>query len=117
MDGSNYSDLNKTWIFDLDGTLVEHNGYKIGGDILLPGVKELFSKIPNDDIIIIITARSSKFKEETVRFLIQNKLRYNHIIFNLPTGERFLINDIKPNGLKTAYAFNIERNVGVKKLL
>ena len=25
------STLSKTWIFDLDGTIVKHNGYKIDG--------------------------------------------------------------------------------------
>lgn len=34
------STLPKTWIFDLDGTLVKHNGYKIDGhDTLLERVK------------------------------------------------------------------------------
>ena len=34
------STLPKTWIFDLDGTILKHNGYKIDGeDTLLPGVK------------------------------------------------------------------------------
>ena len=29
------STLNKTWIFDFDGTLVVHNGYKTGEDRFL----------------------------------------------------------------------------------
>ena len=34
------STLSKTWIFDLDGTLLKHNGYKTDGeDSLLEGVK------------------------------------------------------------------------------
>ena len=33
------STLGHTWIFDLDGTIVKHNGYLIDGkDTLLPGV-------------------------------------------------------------------------------
>ena len=44
MDRSIFSNLNKTWIFDLDGTLVIHNGYKCGEDTLLPGVKEFFDE-------------------------------------------------------------------------
>ena len=31
------STLGHTWILDLDGTLVEHNGYKTGEDKLLKG--------------------------------------------------------------------------------
>ena len=35
------STLSKTWIFDIDGTLVKHNGYKLDGrDTLLEGAKE-----------------------------------------------------------------------------
>lgn len=38
-----FSPLAKTWILDIDGTIVKHNGYKIDGyDTLLEGVKEFF---------------------------------------------------------------------------
>ena len=50
MDRSIFSNLNKTWIFDLDGTLVIHNGYKCGEDTLLPGIKEFF-----DETLLILT--------------------------------------------------------------
>ena len=51
------SPLGHTWIMDLDGTLVKHNGYKEGGDVLLPGVKEFIDSLPEGDMIVIITAR------------------------------------------------------------
>lgn len=42
-----FSSLNKTWILDVDGTLVKHNGYKIDGyDTLLDGVKDFFEQLP-----------------------------------------------------------------------
>ena len=35
------STLPKTWVFDLDGTIMKHNGYKFDGyDTLLNGAKE-----------------------------------------------------------------------------
>ena len=41
------SALPKTWVFDLDGTLVKHNGYKTDGtDTLLAGAKEYIESIP-----------------------------------------------------------------------
>ena len=41
------SALPHTWILDLDGTLVEHNGYKIyGKDRLLKGVWDFYRSIP-----------------------------------------------------------------------
>jgi hypothetical protein len=113
MDRSEYSDLNKTWIIDIDGTILKHNGYRYGQDELLPGVKEFFAKIPKDDKIIITTGRTSEIRKRTEDFLYKNNIRYDHIIFDLPTGERFLINDTKPSGLKTAYAFNVERDGGL----
>ena len=40
------STLPKTWIFDLDGTLLKHNGYKTDGeDTVLPGAKEYLEQI------------------------------------------------------------------------
>lgn len=113
MVGSNYSDLNKTWIFDLDGTLLKHNGYKNGGEELLPGVKEFFSKISKDDRIVILTARDTKYQQITETFLNDNGIRFDHIIYDLPIGERILFNDKKPSGLKTAYAYNLDRDSGL----
>ena len=37
---------------------------------------------------------------------------YNYAIFDLPLGERIVVNDLKPEGLKTAIAWNVERNLG-----
>ena len=113
MDGSNYSNLSKTWIFDLDGTLVKHNGYKNEGEQLLPGVKEFFSKISKDDKVVILTARDKEYQQITERFLKENQIRFDHIIYGLPIGERILFNDKKPSGLKTAYAYNLERDAGL----
>lgn len=105
------SSLAKTWIFDLDGTIVKHNGYKIDGeDTLLEGVADFFTSLSPKDMVIIVTARSSKFQEETLLFLKKNNIRYNHIIFDAPHGERILINDKKPSGLHTAFSINQERD-------
>ena len=99
------SGLPRTWIFDIDGTLVKHNGYlTIQGDTLLDGVAEFFATIPKQDMIILVTARPSEFRAVTEKFLRENNIRYDHIIFDAPVGERILINDNKPDGLKMAYA-------------
>ena len=105
------STLSKTWIFDLDGTLVKHNGYKTDGyDSLLDGVKKYIDSIPEEDFIIITTSRTDEYRQMTLNFLKKEKIRYNDIIFNLPVGERILINDKKPSGLDMAYAFNLDRD-------
>lgn len=105
------STLPKTWILDLDGTIVKHNGYKIDGiDILLPGAKELLSQIKADDCVIFVTSREEQYREITEKFLQDNEIRYDHIIFGAPYGERILINDNKPSGLKMAYAIDTNRD-------
>ncbi len=110
------STLPKTWIFDLDGTIVEHNGYKHGGDILLPGVLEFWKQIPERDFILILTSRTSDEKYNTEKFLRDNKIRYNKIIFDMPMGERILINDDKPSGLPMSISIRRERNEGLQDL-
>lgn len=110
------STLKHTWILDLDGTLVEHNGYKNGGDKLLAGARKLLDSIPKDDFVLILTAREKEVREQTLKFLIENGIRFNEIIFEMPMGERILINDIKPSGLKCAHSINTERNQGLKDL-
>lgn len=105
------STLGHTWIFDLDGTIVKHNGYLIDGqDTLLQGTLEFLHNIPKKDMIIIVTSREEKYRELTETFLKNNEIRYDHIIFNAPYGERILMNDDKPGGLKTGIAINVSRN-------
>ncbi|NRT73708.1 hypothetical protein [Clostridium beijerinckii] len=106
------SSLGKTWIFDIDGTIVKHNGYKIDGeDSLLEGAREFIDKIPENDMIIFITSRTEDMKDETEKFLKINRIKFDYIIYNAPFGERILINDRKPSGLRTSIALNTERDV------
>lgn len=105
------SPLPKTWLFDVDGTLVVHNGHlRPQGDELLPGVKEVFAQIPPEDSVILLTARQDIYRVKLETFLHANGIRYNHILYNMPMGERILVNDKKPSGLMTAHAVNKDRN-------
>lgn len=105
------STLGHTWIFDLDGTLVKHNGYLIDGqDTLLPGSLEFLHNIPEKDMVIIVTSREEKYRELTETFFKSNNIRYDHIIFNAPYGERIIVNDDKPSGLKMSYAVSSMRD-------
>lgn len=108
--------LSHTWFIDLDGTVFEHNSYLNGKDILLPGVKEFWNSIPIDDVVIVTTSRSIAYEKLTTDGLREHELRFNHIIFDLPLGERIVVNDRKPQGLATAVAWNVERNTGFKKI-
>ena len=105
------STLPKTWIFDLDGTLVKHNGYKLDGkDTLLPGAKEYLDALPEKDFVLILTSREDRYLEMTVDFLRENGIRYDTILFGMPMGERIVVNDRKPSGIEMAVAVNLERD-------
>ena len=105
------STLPKTWIFDLDGTLLKHNGYKIDGhDTLLDGVKEYIDSIPEQDYILMMTSRTDEYRDMTISFLQDNNIRYNQILFNIPMGERIVVNDRKPSGIDMAFAVNSDRD-------
>ncbi|WP_051437628.1 hypothetical protein [Eubacterium xylanophilum] len=105
------STLPKTWIFDLDGTLLKHNGYKIDGkDTILEGAREAIDAISEEDYILIMTSRTNEYRETTIKFLEDNNIRYNNIIFNVPMGERIVVNDRKPSGIDMAISINIDRD-------
>lgn len=113
----NLSTLGHTWILDLDGTIVKHNGYKIDGqDTLLDGALEFLKNISEKDMIVFITSRKSEYREQTEEFLKKNNIRYDAILYNAPYGERILINDAKPSGLCTSVAINTRRDCWCDKI-
>ncbi|MDR1194542.1 MAG: SIS domain-containing protein [Peptococcaceae bacterium] len=105
------SPLGHTWILDLDGTLVKHNGYKTDGrDTPLDGAADFLRRLPAGDMIVLVTSRALADRDVTEAFLRESSIRYDHIIYNAPYGERILINDRKPSGLRTALAICPERD-------
>lgn len=105
------SALPKTWILDIDGTIVKHNGYQMDGeDTLLDGVKDFLKQIRDDDMVVFVTSRKKEYKEQTEFFLRKNNIRFDYVIYEAPFGERIVVNDKKPSGLNMAYAINVERN-------
>jgi len=81
------SHLAHLWLIDIDGTIVKHNGHLESGDELLPGVKAFWDQIPEGDHIVLLTARDQAYTDQTVELLRVNDLRYNQILFGLPTGD------------------------------
>jgi ribonucleotide monophosphatase NagD (HAD superfamily) len=104
------STLPQTWLIDIDGTIFTHNGYLQGGDQLHESAKIFLESLPETDTIILLTSRTAQYREITERALQRCNIRYHQIIFDLPAGERILINDRKPRGLDTALAINVERD-------
>ena len=107
------STLPKTWIFDLDGTLVVHNGHLEGTDVFLPGALDFLKNIDKEDTIVILTARPSEYSEKTIEGFEKLGIEIDHWIFDMPSGERILFNDEKPKGLQTAFSYCVRRNGGL----
>lgn len=105
------SQLTKTWLIDIDGVIFIHNSHLTSrGDQLVDGAIELFEQILPTDIIILLTSRRVKYKELTIESLNKFHIRFNQIIFDLPPGERIIINDMKKSGLNTAIGLNTQRD-------
>jgi len=101
------------WLIEIDGTILKYNSLLRTNDKLLPGVKEFWQSIPSNDIIFLLSTRHEQYRDETLNFLSEQGLRFDHAIFGLPPGERILISNIKPNALfKNALAFDVLRNAG-----
>ena len=106
------SSLGHTWLLDLDGTIVKHNGYKIDGqDTFLDGAEAFLRSLPMQDKIIFLTSREEKLKEQTESLLKEHGIRFDGILYGMPYGERILFNDCKPSGLKTGIAVNMKRDM------
>lgn len=125
--------LNKTWFIDIDGTIVKHlYNESIDEAIQAAGEKsyllekpleesiKFLNSLPSSDTIVLTTARDSKHESHTVNMLKHHKVRYDKILFDLRSGPRYLINDIKPVGvvgndepIKMAFAVNVERDEGI----
>ena len=125
--------LNKTWFIDIDGTIVKHSSNHqldeaindMGQDSFLieEPIREsvdFLKNIPKNDTIILTTARDKKHKQHTLKMLDHFQIRYDKVMFDLRSGPRYLVNDIKPVGaagnpepLKTAFAINVERDKGI----
>tara|TARA_Y100000296_G_C5095406_1_gene217085 strand:+ start:115 stop:579 length:465 start_codon:yes stop_codon:yes gene_type:complete len=130
-----HTKIGKTWFIDIDGTILKaQSNEKIDRMIsqfgnkshtqeqTLPSSKHFLKKIPKRDTIILTTARDNKHREHTEKTLQYLGVRYDNVIYDLRSGARILVNDVKPKGavkndheIKTAFAINLKRNQGLQK--
>lgn len=105
--------LSKTWFIDIDGVLVKHNGYLQGKDVWLDSTLKFLQSLSSEDKIVLTTSR----KEEDVNFLIEElkskAIKVHLVITELPHGERIVVNDSKPSGLRMAFSIPLERDMGM----
>jgi mannose-6-phosphate isomerase-like protein (cupin superfamily) len=114
--------MNKTHsIFcDIDGTILHHLGNlstQITNEqtILLTNIREAFNLWDKKGYkIILTTGRRESTRAITEKQLSDNNIFYDNLIMNVGNGNRILINDKKPDGVRnTAYAVNVVRNKGL----
>lgn len=124
----------KTWFVDLDGTVLKHKSNDEIDEILekensheyeefLPGALEFWKNRPAGDKIIITTARLKCHTEHTLKVLDSHGFPYDDYIFEIGSGVRVVVNDIKPIGsagntepVYTAHCVNLDRDSDYTKL-
>ena len=119
----NYTDTRpKTIVCDIDGTLVKHAApiYSARSDHkmeLLPGtLDKLIDWDKKGYYIILLTGRKESLRNETKRQLSEVGIIYDQLVMGIGGVKIYLVNDCKPNGDQTAFAFNLVRNKGINDL-
>ena len=108
-----------TVICDIDGCILLHRSTLSGvldeAPTLLPGAKEKFCEWErHGHRIILLTGRPDSMREHTEVELTRLGLFWHQLIMGCGGGPRVLINDEKPDGLVTAHALCIKRDVGLQ---
>ena len=111
----------KTFIFDIDGTLVKHLGsleaITFEGPEILPGVRKKLDEIyHNGGYILLITARPPSMENLTRQQLEKLGIIYNTLVMGVTHGCRYLVNDTKSDMNTTAVGITVERNKGLEEL-
>ena len=111
--------MEKTIFCDIDGCLIEHQQYYTDNVVVLDGTKEKIKEWDKKGYrLILTTGRRESARSITEKMLANNNLTYDTLIMGLGPNQRVLINDLRPNDeeLKTAMAFNLKRNKGIKDI-
>lgn len=111
-----------TIFLDIDGTILKYqdslyNITKRPAEVL-DGVYEALDKWESMGCrVILTTGRKESMRALTEKQLADLGIYYDMLIMGLGGGPRYLINDKKPEGQNTAFAFNIERNGGLSEMV
>lgn len=112
--------LPKTVFCDIDGVIFRHTspvGNLCEAPRMLRGVKKTFARwMDRGHCIVLTTGRPNSLRGLTELQLRNAGLPYHYLIMGLPRGARVVINDMKPDGTKTAAAYNLARNEGMEKI-
>lgn len=109
--------LPKTWFVDIDGVLVNHNGYLQDGDRWLENTLEFISNLNHQDKVVLTTSRNLENTQPIIEKLKHKGIEVHASLSNLPHGERIVINDCKTSGLRTAFSISVDRDAGMEDLM
>jgi len=116
-DWNNYKKNFKTLFIDIDGTLFhnssEYFSPKWGeSEPIIENINHIKNLHNQGNTqIILTTSRKEQYREKTIQQLMEHKIPYDNIIFNLYHCKRFLINDYSPtNPYPTAVSINLKRD-------
>ena len=110
----------KTYLIDIDGTLLKHSGditnLHTKFPAVLPGVLDKLRELDRKSCkIILISGRREGTRKQTEEQLASAGIIYDQLILGAGNGIRVLVNDCKPNSAEaTAIAINLERNKGLE---
>jgi len=115
------NDKQKTFFLDIDGTIFEHKGdlHRMITEpiVVLDGVIEKFLEWRSDGhYIILTTARAEGVRTITEQQLFNAGIFFDKLIMGLPNGPRVLVNDSRPDGINTATAYCVTRNIGISEV-
>lgn len=111
-----YRSRYKTYIFDLDGVILQNGSQfispKWGETEVLPTVKEKLQGLKEaGHHIVIMTSRPQKYRALTEQQLKREGIVYDQLMLGLHHGSRCIINDFsESNPYPAASAVNSERN-------
>jgi hypothetical protein len=114
----------KTYFIDIDGVIIKQGNRwptrtydprefePIAGSVAV--INDLFTA---GHSIILTTARAEPYRPETEYQLKKLGLQFDALLMGLPTGQRILINDRKPQEeIDTAIAINLDRDTGLAQV-
>lgn len=116
-----YKNRTSSLIIDIDGTLLKHSGTL--SEALQKQPEEISGSVATINKweekgyhIVLLTGRKESMRQRTVEQLEQVGIIYDQLVMGVGGGTRTLINDMKPGGIKTAFAVNITRNQGIEHI-
>ena len=105
---------------DIDGTLIKYREFSTykstKAEPITNTIKEINRAFNKGHNIILTTARPEYLRFHTLRELNKLNIQYHMLLMSIGRGPRILINDNKLSNKSSAYAINVERDIGMSSV-